>query len=226
MPLPHSVNESSARRLLRDEVYATLQDAIVDGTLVPGEILRDDELTSWLGVSRTPVRQALNRLEDIGLVEMPPGRPARVAEFDAALVNQATYTTGILHEYSIRRTIPYLSDEQLAELDAHLAIARRAARASDLTVVGPAIRDFFRVFHLATGNRVLYDTVEQNTPMLLRFLSPRENLMPMDDILAILEDLNSAVRARSVEAASSAIHGLYATTRAQFVEKFRPALAS
>ena len=56
-----------------------LREAIVDGTLAPGEQLHDEELCGWLGLSRTPVRDALRRLRDEGLVEMAPQRFTRVA---------------------------------------------------------------------------------------------------------------------------------------------------
>lgn len=223
MPLPQAP-ESSARRLLRDEVYATIYDAILDGTLEPGETLRDEELIAWLGVSRTPIRQALNRLTDIGLVDMVPGRYTKVAEFDAALVNQATYATGILHEYSARVTISALSASAQRELDRHLADAKHAARAEDLTVVGPAIRDFFHVFHRATGNDVLYETVEQLTPLLLRFLTPRAGLRPIPEILDILDAVATAAREHDAGTAVTLIRSLYTDTREAFLSEHRPAL--
>ena len=61
-----------------------LCEAIVDGTLAPGEVLHDDELCAWLGLSRTPVRDALRRLRDEGLVEMAPQRFTRVASLTRA----------------------------------------------------------------------------------------------------------------------------------------------
>ena len=51
----------------------------MDGTLAPGERLRDQELCEWLGLSRTPVREALSRLEQDGLVETAPQRYTQVA---------------------------------------------------------------------------------------------------------------------------------------------------
>ncbi len=67
------------RALLRDDVHARLRDAIVDGTLAPGEQLRDVELAERLGVSRTPVREALLELARAGLVTATPGRSTVVA---------------------------------------------------------------------------------------------------------------------------------------------------
>lgn len=73
---------SKERALLRDEVYATLRERIVRGELRSGERLRVRELAVQLGVSRTPLREALRRLEDEGLVEAAASRWTRVAEMD------------------------------------------------------------------------------------------------------------------------------------------------
>jgi DNA-binding GntR family transcriptional regulator len=67
MPLPPTP-ETLARVCLRDAAYDRLRDWIVDGTLTPGEPLRDEVLAEALGMSRTPIREALQRLEDDGLV--------------------------------------------------------------------------------------------------------------------------------------------------------------
>lgn len=69
--------------LLRDVVYRQIQDAIEDGTLEPGERHVDDDLTSWLGVSRTPVREAIPWLVADGLVEMAANRYTRVSVLSA-----------------------------------------------------------------------------------------------------------------------------------------------
>ena len=71
MPVPSTI--TPPRPLLRDEVFERLRDAIVDGTLAPDEQLRDTELATWLGVSRTPVREALLELGRSGLVRALPG---------------------------------------------------------------------------------------------------------------------------------------------------------
>lgn len=64
---------------LSDASFRALSDAICDGTLEPGETLRIEELQSWLGVSRTPIREALARLARLGLVSTQPGRFTRVS---------------------------------------------------------------------------------------------------------------------------------------------------
>lgn len=68
--------------LRRQEAERRLRGAIVRGELQPGERLREDELAAWLGVSRTPIREALSRLAAVGLVELDANRGARVAPLD------------------------------------------------------------------------------------------------------------------------------------------------
>ena len=72
MPVPRS-SAPVRMSLLRETVHDRVRDAIVDGTLAPGEQLRDGELATWLGVSRTPVREALQRLQQEGYVMGSPG---------------------------------------------------------------------------------------------------------------------------------------------------------
>ena len=73
MPVPPLAGVHK-RPLLRDNVFESLRNAIVDGTFEPGERLKDTELEAWLGVSRTPIREALLRLERAGLVIALPGK--------------------------------------------------------------------------------------------------------------------------------------------------------
>ncbi len=77
MPIPKST-QTLERPSLRESVYEQLRDWIIAGILEPEEILRDQELAQRLGVSRTPVREALRRLEDEGLVETAKNRWTRV----------------------------------------------------------------------------------------------------------------------------------------------------
>src|SRR5438067_10360445 len=81
MPLP-STETRINRSLARDEAYERIRDWIIDGTLRPDEILRDHDIAQSLGVSRTPVREALRRLEDEGFVETALNRWTRVAPLD------------------------------------------------------------------------------------------------------------------------------------------------
>src|SRR3954453_2279459 len=108
MPVP--ANDPFERDLLRDRAYAAIRDAIVDGTLTPGERLRDQELCTWLGLSRTPVREALVRLEQDGLVETAPQRFTRVAPLDRRAARDAFPVVASLHALAAELAVGHLVD--------------------------------------------------------------------------------------------------------------------
>ena len=89
------------RGLLRDDVYARLRAAIVAGELAPAEVLRDGELAAQLGVSRTPVREAILRLSESGLVTSVPGRSTVVADVDPEAVRDARAVVGSMHRLAV-----------------------------------------------------------------------------------------------------------------------------
>lgn len=78
----------STFRTLGEEAYQKLIDAIQSGQLKPGMRLREVELSEWLGISRTPVREALNRLQSEGLAVLEPRRGMIIAELDHAMVEE------------------------------------------------------------------------------------------------------------------------------------------
>jgi len=109
MPIPKSSNATD-RQLLRDTVRQTIQDAILDGTLEPGERLHDDQLISWLGVSRTPIREALGDLARAGLVETSANRYTRVAVPDPARVSDTIQTLGVLYGGAVRLAVSRMDE--------------------------------------------------------------------------------------------------------------------
>ena len=115
MPLTPLPRASLAR-----EAYGALLEAIVSGRLAPGQRLRDKELAEQFGVSRGPVREALKRLEDEGLVEAVPNLLTRVAPVRAERAAQAFPVVAALHALGARLGVPALSradDEEMRRLD-------------------------------------------------------------------------------------------------------------
>src|SRR3954451_8368382 len=102
--------------VLGDEVYTAIGEAILDGRLAPGEHLRDQELARWLGVSRTPVREALQRLERTGLVEVSPNRFTRVTQPDTGLVEETPEFVALLLGDIVRLAVTRCSDDTLTEI--------------------------------------------------------------------------------------------------------------
>src|SRR4051795_5223830 len=131
MPVP-SDQAVTTRLLLRDEAYARLRDAILDGTLEAGEQLRDAELSAWLGISRTPIREALARLEDNGLVESAPNRYTRVAPLDRRDALDAFQVVAALHALAAELALPNAGERELREMRAANRRLAAAFRAGDV----------------------------------------------------------------------------------------------
>lgn len=165
------------RELLRDKAYRVLLDAIVFGDLAPGDPLRDQDLATRLGLSRTPVREALTRLADEGLVETKANAYTRVAPLDAAAAREAAVVTQALHGLGARLAAASFTP-------VHAQHARRANRAfadalaaGDVAEALAADDHLHAVFLHAAGNAQLNAAIDRLAPLLrryelLRFASP------------------------------------------------------
>jgi len=144
-----------------DEVHATLLGLIVDGTLEPGEKVRDKELADRLGVSRTPVREALKRLEDAGLVEASAGRWTRVSEVDRGEAEKLYPIVWSLESLAVSFAEGRVRDEDLEQMVEANARLKRALRAGDAVGASEADHDFHEALTRRSGNdeltRILRD---------------------------------------------------------------------
>src|SRR5262245_17359125 len=117
---------------LAQRAYVALLDAIVTGELPPGHRLRDQELAEQLGVSRTPVREALRRLEDEGLVETERNAYTRVAPVRPQRVADAFPVVAALHGLATRLGVPALTKADIVEMERHHADRTAALRNGDI----------------------------------------------------------------------------------------------
>lgn len=156
------------RPLLRDDVFGRLRDAIVDGTLAPDEQLRDTELAAWLGVSRTPVREALLELARAGLVRATPGRSTVVAPLDVASVRDAQAVVAAMHGLAVRDAVAVLTDADLELMRAANDDFAAAQRAGDLDAAAEADARFHAVAVEACGNAAARAVLAQYEPVLRR----------------------------------------------------------
>jgi len=196
MPIPRT--PAVARTLLRDDVYGRLRDAIVDGTFAPGEQLRDTDLATWLGVSRTPVREALLRLTQAGLVVSRPGRSTSVSPVDLSAVRDARGVVAALHELAVRESVPHLTEGDISTMR---EANRRFGLAIDWGDVEAAIRaddELHAVPVRASGNRALAAVLDQFTPMVrraerLRFssLDGRRSFARHDELIQLCRSMDA-----------------------------------
>jgi DNA-binding GntR family transcriptional regulator len=135
MPLPTAAS-TIARTSLRDAAYARIRDWILDGTLAPEEPLRDEALAETLGMSRTPVREALQRLEDDGLVVTNAARRSAVSPVSLQQARDVYPMVAALEALALRLALPHVDE---ATLDAMTAANVRLASALEAGDAGAAL---------------------------------------------------------------------------------------
>jgi len=202
VPIPHDAPVAD-RTLLRDDVYRRLRDAIVDGTFEPGEQLKDGELAAWLGVSRTPVREALLRLAQGGLVVAQPGRSTMVSTLDRRDIWNARDVVAAMHALAVREAVPQLTE---AELEAMRDANRRfeaAIDAGDVEAALGADDDFHRVLVAVSRNGALVTVLDQFTPVLRRAEHLRFASLDGRASVALHDELIRLCAVRDVEGAAA-----------------------
>lgn len=202
MPIPTD-SPVAHRTLLRDDVYVSIRDAIVRGQLAPGEQLRDQELGAWLQVSRTPVREALQRLAQAGLVIAQPGRMTRVAPENPEAIVHARQIAAQLHALAMDLAFPLLTESDLAEMERANDRLRSALTSNDIDSAIAADDDFHEVVLLRSGNPLIADHLEVVTANLrraefLHFESTKGSASP-EQHLEILVAVSAGEHARAVE---------------------------
>jgi len=154
-----------------DHVAQTLKQAIVDGVLPAGELLRQDEIASHFHVSKIPVREALKHLEAKGLVTFLRHRGAVVASLSAVEIEEYMEIRALLEARAARLSAPLISNLAIDEACQHLL---DFAQASDATRWGELNWLFHSTLYAAAGRpillaeiRSLYNKVERYVRTLL-----------------------------------------------------------
>lgn len=153
---------------LRERVYYLVQRAIISGELQPGQRVRDLDLAAQLGVSRTPVREALQRLEDEGLVETLPGALTRVVPLDTQAAREAFPVVAVLHALATRLAVETLTGQDLALLRQANEGLVAALEAGDVTRAIQADDRFHDVFVRASANSEIQHALDRLMPKVRR----------------------------------------------------------
>lgn len=119
-------HEIERGRPLRDQAYRLLREAIVTGRLQPRAALNEVDIAARLGISRTPVREAVKQISEEGLVQVFAQNGTFVAGIDRLQVEQAYLIRIALERESVRRAAVTITDEQLSVLEDCVAAQERA----------------------------------------------------------------------------------------------------
>ncbi len=154
---------------LRDVVFQTLRKAILRGELKPGERLMEIALANKLGVSRTPVREAIRMLEQEGLVIMIPRKGAQVAQITMKDLNDVLEVRMGLEELAMQFACKRITPEQVAELRRALLEIERLLATDDVTALAQADVDFHDIIYRATDNRRLNQIINNVREQMYRY---------------------------------------------------------
>ena len=140
---------------LRDVVFNTLRQAILRGELKPGERLMEIQLANKLGVSRTPIREAIRKLELEGLVLMIPRKGAEVAEITEKNMRDVLEVRKALEELAVQLACEKITAEEIEEMKKAAEEFRMILKNKDITEIAEADVRFHDIIYMATDNQKL-----------------------------------------------------------------------
>ncbi|MCM1113686.1 MAG: GntR family transcriptional regulator [Muribaculum sp.] len=154
---------------LRDVVFNTLRQAILTGELKPGERLMEIHLANMLGVSRTPIREAIRKLELEGLVTMVPRRGAEVAQITEKSMSDVLEVRRTLDALCAELACERITEEELARLKEACENFERATATKDVKIIAQADVELHDIILQATGNSRLIQLVNNLSEQMYRY---------------------------------------------------------
>ena len=154
---------------LRDVVFNTLRQAILRGEMEPGERLMEIQLANKLGVSRTPIREAIRKLELEGLVLMIPRKGAEVAEITEKSLRDVLEVRKALEELAVKLACDRMTKQQMSQLKEAAKEFEETLKTNDVTKFAEADVKFHDVIFMATDNQRLIQLLNNFREQMYRF---------------------------------------------------------
>ena len=187
---------------LRDVVFNTLRQAILTGELKPGERLMEIHLANKLGVSRTPIREAIRKLELEGLVTMIPRRGAEVAQITEKSMNDVLEVRRAMDALCVELACDRITPEELQDLKKACDTFEAAVKTDDIKQIAQADVALHDIIVQATGNQRLIQLVNNLSEQMYRYrVEYLKEGETRDVLVKEHEELTKAIRERDVERA-------------------------
>ena len=154
---------------LRDVVFKTLRQGILTGELKPGERLMEIHLANKLGVSRTPIREAIRKLELEGLVTMIPRRGAEVAQITEKSMKDVLEVRKVLDNLSVELACDRITEEEKEKLCNACADFEDAVKTGDFSMIAKTDVAFHDIIVAATRNIRLSQMVNNLAEQMYRY---------------------------------------------------------
>lgn len=140
---------------LGDQIFNRIRDDILSGNYTPGEELKEATLGKQLGVSRTPVREALRQLDLEGLVEIAPNRGAKVIGISRKDVEDIYHMRARLEGLAARKAAEQIKEEELAELEEVILLSEFHVKKPESKQMVRLDGRFHEIMYRASGSRML-----------------------------------------------------------------------
>lgn len=197
---------SGEQASLTERVFEQIRAAIISGELAPGSLHSVVEISNQLGVSRTPVREALLQFAANGMVRFERSRGVRILKLSVKDIEEIYSLRLLLETPSAFRAATRISDRELATLRKAFDAMRKACDADDERMFQRHDLVFHETILRAAGNeRVVQAVANTRSQMHALGLSTMQS-RTLSDILAVHEKIYDAVVSRDPEAASEAVH--------------------
>lgn len=189
---------------LRDIVFQTLRNAIITGEFQPGERLMETQLAEKLGVSRTPIREAIRKLELEGLVIMVPRKGAQVAQFTEKDIQDVLEVRAALEALAAKLACKRMDDRSFLKLQLAIAEYSYAAKNKDLETMIEKDVEFHDIICNATQNDKLIQMFNNLKEQVNRYrITYIKNAEDSETVVAEHTAILQALQNRDEETASS-----------------------
>jgi len=199
------LNPPIARRVLREEIKEYLIEAILRGRFAPGDRIIETRIAQELGISQTPVREALRDLELLGFVTSEPFRGTRVRNFTPEELVQIYPIRAAIEGVAARAAATKMTLDQLLALEELLDRMREAVDIGNEAEAIAADVAFHRIIVEASGNRLLVQFWTSLSLATSTFLAFSVQRRIMEGLAARHEPILDALRARDPERAEVAV---------------------
>lgn len=191
---------------LRDVVFNTLRQAILKGELEPGERLMEIQLAGRLGVSRTPIREAIRKLELEGLVLMIPRKGAEVAKISEKSLRDVLEVRRSLEELAIELACQRMTGDEVEKLEQAQKAFREAVNHGEAMTIAESDEGYHDVIYYGTGNARLVQILNNLREQMYRYrLEYIKDADKRQVLLVEHEKILKAIKGRHVAEAKDAM---------------------
>jgi|SRR5699024_8265978 len=194
-----------SKKNLNDQVFQTLKEMILQGNLKPGEKIIEVELTKTLNVSRTPIRDALRRLEREGLVILPPSRGAQITKLSKKTIKNLYECRAALEGLAVRQAIEHIDVAQMELIEESILLAEYYYSKGDMEKTVIKNTYFHEQFIEMSNNKPLIQMMENIRTQILRYRILTSTVGFRDNFIIEHKEILEAVKNKEKDTAEKII---------------------